>query len=81
MFSATILSLLLGIYEVLLATVGKQGSFCADHSSTVDYRGIHFFLLELEKVQNFFADWENFGIEEFCWQLNLDSFFGLASLI
>ena len=79
MFSATILSVLLGRCEVLFATVGNKGSF-ADHNSTVDYRGIHLFLSEFEKVQNFVSDWENYDIEDFCRHLNPDCFFALASL-
>ena len=78
-FSKTILSVLLGRCEVLFATVGKQGAF-ADHSSKIDFRGIHLFLCELEKVQIFVAHWENYDIEDFCWQMNPDCFFALASL-
>ena len=80
LFSATILSGLLGRCEVLFATVGKQGSF-ADHSSAVDYRSIHLFLFELEKVQKSVADWKKYDIEDFCWHMNHDCFFTLANLI
>ena len=57
----------------------SRGVF-ADHSSTVDYRGIHLFLFELEKVQNSVADWENYDIKDFGWHMNPDDFFALASL-
>ena len=52
----------------------NRGVF-ADHSSTVDYRDIHLFLFELEKVQISVADWKNYGIEDFCWHSNPDYFY------